>query len=88
MIGRVIPPLCLLLALAMLIIGFTVMAMEPPSDSLELHQARVVGNDALQEVLEVKLEKQQRNRRMLLGSLFIGASLMVVLAFASMGPSR
>jgi hypothetical protein len=88
LINRLLPPLCLLLALAMLIAGFTLLALESPEASVALHRARVTGDEAYQEVLEASLERRQLGRKLLLGSLFAGAGLMTVLAFLVMAPSK
>ena len=85
---RFLPPLCLLLALAMLISGFALVAVEPPADPLELHAARVSGDDAHRDVLEAQLARRQLARRVLVGSLFAGSVLMTALAFLAMAPSK
>lgn len=84
---HVIPPFCLFLALAMLIAGFAIWAVESPEATTELHSARVSGDDALRDVLEAQLAKQQLARKTLLGCLFGGSVLMVLIAFLSMRPS-
>ena len=71
----------------MLIAGFAIWAVEAPEEAIELHQARVVGDDALRDVLEAQLAQQQLARKTLLGCLFGGSVLMVVLAFLSMKPT-
>jgi hypothetical protein len=78
--------LCLLLALALLITGFALMAVEPPAASVELHSARVRGDEAYRDVLEDQLAQRQRARRILVGSLFAGSALMVLVAFLTMAP--
>ena len=86
--ARFLPPLCLLLALAMLIAGFALVAVEPPSDPLQLHAARVSGDDAVRDVLEAQVARRQLARRVLVGSLFAGSVLMTILAFLTMAPSK
>lgn len=82
-----VPPLCLFLALAMLITGFAVWAVEPPQATIDLHAARVTGDDALRDVLEARLARRQLARKVLLGSLFGSSALMVIVAFLSMRPT-
>ena len=84
---HLIPPLCLFLALAMLIAGFAIWAVESPQAKTDLHAARASGDDALRDVLEAQLHRQQLARKLLLGCLFGGSVLMVVLAFLSMRPA-
>ena len=81
---RLIPPLCLLLALAMLIAGFAVWAVEPPEAGVDLHKARAVGDEDYQDVLEARLAQHQWARTLLVGGLFAGCVLMTVVAFLSM----
>ena len=50
--SQLVPPMCLLLGLAMLVAGFALMAVEPPPEPMELHQARVTGDDKFRDVLE------------------------------------
>jgi hypothetical protein len=88
LVARILPPLCLLLALAMLIAGFTLLAVGSPEASVELHAARVSGDEAYQDVLEASLARRQLARKVLVVSLFAGSGLMTVLAFLSMSPSR
>ncbi len=85
---QLISPLCLLLALAMLIAGFAIWAVEPPEASMELHRARVTGDEEYSEVLEVQLEEQRWSRKVLLFSLFGGSAVMVVMAFVMMSVPR
>lgn len=76
-----ISPLCLLLALAMLITGFAIWAVEPPQPNMDLHRARVTGDEAYTEVLEDQLAAQRWSRNALLVGLFGGSGLMVLIAF-------
>ena len=86
--ARFLPPLCLLLALAMLIAGFALLAVERPEAPIQLHAARVSGDDAYRDVLEAQLARRQFARRILVGSLFAGSVLMTALAFLAMAPSK
>lgn len=85
--NRLLPPLCLLLALAMLVVGFGLLAVEPPEASVELHHARVTGDEQYQEVLEAQLRRRQRIRTALLVCLFGGSALFAVLGFVTMRPT-
>ena len=84
---NLLPPLCLLLALAMVITAFAVWAVEPPAASVELHRARAAGDEDMRDVLEGKLKRQQFARQVLLGCLFAGSCVMTFAAFATMRPS-
>ena len=81
---KLISPLCLLLALAMLIAGFAIWAIEPPQPNMELHRARVAGDEAYTEVLEEQLEGRRWSRKVLLIGLFAGCGTMVLVAFLMM----
>jgi hypothetical protein len=59
---HVIPPLCFLLAMAMLIMGFSLLAIGFPDASVELHRARASGDDEYTDVLEADLRRQQLER--------------------------
>ena len=85
---QLISPLCLLLALALLIAGFAIWAVEPPQPSMELHRARVTGDEAYSEVLEEQLKKQRWSRKALLIGLFGGSGTMVLVAFMMMSVKR
>ncbi len=85
---NVIPPLCLLLALASLIAAFAIFSVEPPQASLELHEARVEGDEQYQDVLEEQLLRRQRRRKFLVTSLFISGGIFTVAAFLTMRPAH
>ncbi len=82
---KLVSPLCLLLALAMLIAGFAIWSVEGPQPGMTLHKARVSGDEAYTEVLEAQLERQQWTRTILLVGLFAGSGTMVFAAFLMMG---
>ena len=84
MLSRLLPPVCLLLALAMLIVGFTLIAVGGPEDSVQLHQARAQGDELTTETLEVDLRRKRITRYTLIGLLLLGSGLMTVTAFRSM----
>ncbi len=82
--SRFLSPFCLLLALAMLIAGFALWSVEPPEAGIELHRARVAGNDHATEAMESKLKRRQSSRRALLVCLFGGSAAMTFVAFATL----
>lgn len=82
---RFLSPLCLLLALAMLIAGFALWSVESPEAGVELHRARVVGDDPYTDVLEAKLQRRRTARKALLFCLFGGSAAMTLAAFATLG---
>lgn len=84
---RFLSPLCLLLAITMLIAGFALWAVEAPEAGIELHRARVVGDEGYTEVLENKLQQRQTARTALLFCLFGGSAAMTLAAFATLGRS-
>ena len=81
---KILPPVCLVTALAMLVAAFTLWAVEPPQESVELHAARVSGDEAYEEALENQLTRRQFARKALIGCLFAGAGFMFVVAFFAM----
>ena len=85
--NRVLPPLCLILALAMLISGFAMLAFGAPEASVEYHRALTAGDEDQADVFKVNLVRRQFARRVLLGSLFGGSVVLVVAAFLLMRPA-
>ncbi|MBN1851616.1 MAG: hypothetical protein JW829_02800 [Pirellulales bacterium] len=82
--SRIVPPLCMLLALAMVIVGFGLWVVGPPEPNIDLHRARVTGDASYEEVLESQLCRRQQHRKWLLICLFAGSGLFTVLALISM----
>ncbi|HUG71077.1 MAG TPA: hypothetical protein VMM76_25230 [Pirellulaceae bacterium] len=82
---RFLSPLCLLLALAMLIAGFALWSVERPEEGVELHRARVVGDEEYTDALERKLQQRRTARTALLFCLFGGSAAMTLAAFATLG---
>jgi hypothetical protein len=70
----------------MLIAAFAMLAVDAPADPLELHAARVTGDDAYREVLEAGVARRQFARTTLIVVLFVCSGLMVVVAFVAMTP--
>jgi hypothetical protein len=81
---KLISPFCLFLALAMLIAGFAVWSVEGPEAGIELHQARVSGDEDYEQALEAALERRKTARFLLIGGLFGGSVLMTAGAFLSL----
>jgi len=76
--------MCLVLALVLLIFGFAALSQDGPSASVELHQARTVGDLDYKEKLESRLSRRQTSRRLVLVGAFSGSALAVLLAFLLM----
>ncbi len=85
---RFLSPVCLVLCLALLVTGFAVLATDPPEPNIQLHSARVHGDEAYEEVLERDLRKRIWFRRALIGALFVAALAAGVAGFAALGDSR
>lgn len=79
-----VPPFCLLLALALAICGFVIWAREGPGAGTQLHVARMAGDENARGALESHLEQKQFERLILLGLLATASVTMTVLGFASM----
>jgi hypothetical protein len=86
--NRLVPPLCLFLALVMLIMAFALWSVEGPDTSAELSRARAGGDDQYGNVLEAQLKRRQLARKVFIGGLFVGCGLMTILAFLSIGPTK
>ena len=67
--------------------GFAALVTENPQPGIDLHSARVDGDDQLRDVLEQDLERRRLRRKMLIGGLFTTAAISVVTAFLVMRPS-
>jgi len=85
---RLVPPLCLLLALAMGVAGFALWAVERPQPGIDLHRARVSGDQQYRELLEAQLQRQRWTRNLVLGCLFAGSGGLTVIAFLTMEPAE
>ena len=88
MMKSLLPPFCLLLALALAITGFSMLAFGGPEASVSLHAARAAGDDLLTEPMEENLKKRQTSRIVTIVGLFVGSGTMTMIAFASMGDKR
>ena len=85
---KVVPPLCLLLGLIAFVAGFALLAVDRPQPSIELHQARVQGDEQYRELLEDQLRRRQLWRNTSIGSLFTCGVLFTVVGFLAMKPAR
>jgi len=85
--NRLIPPLCLILALAMAITAFALLAVGPPEPSVDLHRVTAEGDEASRDALQADLRRARFERKLLLGCLFAGGVVMIVMAFMTMQSS-
>jgi hypothetical protein len=85
-ISRSVPPLCLLLALMLLIAGFAVLATDRPQPSVELHRATAAADEEYRDRLEQQLLRQRRNRTITIVATFGMAVVMAATGFVSMKP--
>lgn len=88
-----VPPLFLLLAIALAVAAVALLSVDPPRASMDLHRARALGDEAQEELLEAHLSQRTHYHSILIFSLFSGSALCVVIAFLSMdsrddSPSR
>ncbi len=85
---KLLPPLCLLMALATAIAGFTLASLPRPQPTVALHEATLGQDDQHREVLENKLQKDRRLRTYLVAGLLTCTVVFTVAAFRTMRPSR
>ena len=86
--NKLVPPICLLLALASFAAAFIFLSAGKPDVSVELQVARAQGDLEMREILETRLQRRQRSRNALIGGLFTVGVFLVVVAFASMRPAH
>jgi hypothetical protein len=55
---------------------------------MELHRARIDGEEQYRQLLEERLERRQLSHKLLIGGCFVSAGIFTVVAFAAMSPSR
>ena len=84
---RFLPPLCLVLCLALLVTAFALLATEGPEPNVALHRCVRDGRRGFREVLERDLTRRIWLRRALIGALFAGAAALGVGAFLTVGGS-
>ena len=85
---KYLPPLCLFCALVLVISGFSLESSGGPEADMELHRARLTGQEAYQERLEKELEQRRWSRTALIYALYGCALLFTVAAFWTMNPRR
>ncbi len=85
---RFLSPACLILCLALLVTAFALLATDAPEPNMQLHGARVRGDEAYQEVLERDLQQRIWVRRGVIGALFVAALASGVAGFSSVAGSR
>ena len=81
---EVVPPLCFLLALALLVVGSSLLVVGFPEVSIELHRARASGDDAFTETLESDLSERRMTRGTLIALSFVGSVVVTVVGFHAM----
>lgn len=86
--SKLLPPLCLVLALLSVIAAFALVMTEQPRVGVELHRARVTGDEQYRALLEAQLRDQRRSRNYLIGGLIASGLVFAILAFLSMRPSQ
>ncbi len=87
-VNQLLPPFCLLVALATLIAAFALLAVGSPEASVELHSAVSSGDDQKSEVLKDQLADQQWAHTLLVGCLFAASVASAVAAFCAMRPTQ
>lgn len=86
--NRAIPPLCLVLAVLLLVAGFAILALDRPEPGIKLHEATAAGDEDRRDVLEAELERQRWKRNVLIGTVFGMAVVMAGTAFVAIRPAR
>ena len=84
---RFVSPLCLVLCLATLVTAFALLSMDAPEPNVQLHKARVMGEEAMRDALEADLQFRIWLRRGLFGALFVAAAARGVSAFLTVAGS-
>ena len=82
-----VSPLCLFLAILLLIFGFALWSVEAPEPGIELHRARAAGDEEYEAALEAQLRHRRWVRTALLACLFGGSAAMIVAGFVTMPSS-
>ena len=80
--------MCLVLALASLIGGFVMLAVGAPETGIELHQARVSGDEAYRLILEDDLARRRTKRTAAIVALFVSTGIFTTAAFVTMHDPR
>ena len=83
---RLLPPVCFLLAIALLVTGFALLSYGSPEVGVELHRARADLDQQSQDVLEEDLARRQWIHRGFVGAVFALSVILVVTGFLVMRP--
>ena len=86
--NRAIPPLCLVLAVLLLVAGFAILALDRPEPGIKLHEATAADDEDRRDALEAELERQRWKRKVLIGTVFGMAVVMAGTAFVAIRPAR
>lgn len=76
-----------MLALAAFIGGFAMLAVPPPEPGMELHRARVEGDEDYQKLLEERLERDRARRTWTIVALFASGVLLTAAGFMTLNAS-
>lgn len=85
--NNVLAPALLILALLMLFVAAAIISKGPPQPGIELHRARLEGNDDYTDLLERRYERRCFMHRALIAGLITGGVLLAAAAFLVMRPS-
>ena len=81
---ELVPPLCFLLAMALLVAGFSLLAIGFPDASVELHKARASGEEAFTESLETDLRRRRLTHGTLIALTLVGSVFVTIAGFRAM----
>lgn len=87
MLRQIAPPACLVMALALFVVGFMLLALGRPGISVELHAARASDDRRQAEHLEQELRRRRESHDALVVASFGGGLMLGVAAFALMRDS-
>ena len=87
MMSRFVSHLCLLMAMAAAIAGFTFLLAGQPEPSIAFHRALAAGEEDYATALESRLSARRRARAALIVGLFVAGATLAAAAFLTMRPS-
>jgi hypothetical protein len=85
--SKIVPPLCFLLALLAIVSAFALLAVGLPEPDIELHRARIGDDEDYRELMEQKLLRRQRQRALLIGTMFAAGAFFTAAGFVAMRPN-
>jgi len=88
MMHRILPPICLVLALLAIVAAFARWNAGSPEADMPLHIARVSGDEDARARLEEDLQARRRAHRLSVVGLFAASALLIAAAFVAMRPPR